>query len=813
MSQIARRGARRASPAAPRCNLLLAALLVLFACLAGSGCGTTAEQQRLALVKALQQELREQDGFVKVHAVEALIGHGFKQPVADEFQHDLETTEMPYAIGVWRVMARAAATQEEREQFLGRIHEAAWDEAGQYRLHAIESLAKLGAYRKEDRNSIAAYIENSDDATAAFAYWLQSHSGQADDLAALVALLGSDEEIARLRAAYALSRTATLDDDTAGRLEQVADAEPAESAARVYLLSAAVTHGERAHRERRNAELVRYLESGAPNEALEAAHALAVQGDSALLDVLRRNLDADQADARIGAADGALLVLRSQPHSMATIDWLVIAGFMLAMLALGMYYALRTSTRDQYLLGDRRMKPWAVGISYFATIFSTITYLAWPGEIIRHGPMMLAQVAGFPIAVLVVCYFIIPHFMALRVTSAYEVLELRLGLSVRMLGSSLFLLMRLLWMAMIVYTASVEILIPVAGIDRSLAPLVSVAVCVLTIVYTAMGGFKAVVVTDVAQTVIMFAGTIAAMAVITSYFGGLEWLPRRWEPHWQPAVWGYDPNVRISFSSAILAVTLWHICTAGSDQMAIQRYLATRDVSAARRMFTIALVTNAFVLVLLSVLGFSLYAYFSQRPDVLNPGQTIENDADRLFQQFIIAGLPVGMAGLVVAGLLSAAMDSLSSGINSSSSIVTVDFFERFRGRATTSSRMAQLMSWAIGGVVVVLSAGVSLVHGNLLEVTFKVVNLLVAPLFGLFFMALFVRWATPVGTWVGALAGIAVSALISYWQELTGTPGISFIWSMPAALTVQIIVGCAASLLPIGPRARPLLSREAEAI
>jgi SSS family solute:Na+ symporter len=314
-------------------------------------------------------------------------------------------------------------------------------------------------------------------------------------------------------------------------------------------------------------------------------------------------------------------------------------------------------------------------------------------------------------------------------------------------------------------------------------------------------------VTDVAQTLILFGATVVALLTITTHFGGFGWFPTQWEPHWQRPVFGYDPTVRITFLGAILATVSWQVCTAGSDQMAVQRYLATRDVKAARRMYSIALITNLLVCLCLAALGLSLYAFFKLRPEMLNLTQSVENDADQFFQQFVVVAMPSGICGLVVAGLISAAMDSLSSGINSASSVVTVDFIERFfKLSDTSSSRTARLTSWGLGLAVVGLSTLVGMVSGNLLEVTYKVVNLLTAPLFGLFFMALFVRWATPFGTWMGVLVGVVVVVLINFWNDLTGSPGISFIWGMPLALLAQIIAGCVASLFPIGEGPRAML-------
>ena len=778
-----------------------------------TGCHSQVEDERGRMIQVLEQAMNEQTEFVKVHAAEALITHGYRDLVRKNFELELSNATAPYSIGVRRVMAQVSIDADEQSKHVAAIREVAFDPKNSFRLNAIESLAKLGEYRSDDRDELERFISEVDDGSAAFAKWLLALSTHSEDHNRLAVLLQSAEPLARLRTAYALSRTANVPVTTQVLLEKALDSEPVDSIARVYLLSAVLRHLPTSSDSKTLLEIQKYLQSDKANEAFQAAMAIGMFSEASMVPILTANLGASEADARIGAADGALHLLRRQGRSMSLLDWSIVVGFLLAMLVIGIFYSLQNQSRDEYLLGGRKMQPWAVGISYFATIFSTITYVSWPGEIIRHGPMLLAQIAGFPIAILIVNYFIIPKFMSLPVTSAYEILEIRLGLSIRMLGSILFLLMRMCWMAVIVHTTSALILIPVAGFDPSLAPYLSFAICISTIVYTALGGFKAVVVTDVAQTLILLGATIAALATVTVHFGGFGWLPTRWEPHWQRPVWVYDPNVRITFLSAIVATVSWHVCTAGSDQMAIQRYLATRDVAAARRMFTIALTSNGIVYFCLAALGLSMFAYFRMRPEMLNMTQSIEKNADQFFQQFVVVAMAPGVCGLVVAGLLSAAMDSLSSGINSTSSVVTVDFLERFGKTAeSNSSGTARWISWVIGILVVGLSTLVGLVSGNLLEVTFKVVNLLTAPLFGIFFMALFVRWATPFGTWIGAVVGVVVVVMINYWNELTGYAGISFIWGMPAALCVQIVAGCLASWLPIGSGPRPMLLN-AEAI
>jgi solute:Na+ symporter, SSS family len=513
----------------------------------------------------------------------------------------------------------------------------------------------------------------------------------------------------------------------------------------------------------------------------------------------------------VGAVGGAH-VLAALPtgqdiqEGISAIDWMVIVAYALGMIAVGWYCSRKATTTEDYLLGGRTMKPWAVGLSLFATLFSTLSYLAVPGEMIMHGPMIAAQIVIFPLIIYVVGWFLIPYIMKLKVTSAYEILEMRLGVWVRMLGASFFLGMRLLWMSLIIYATTSQVLIPLLGWDESATPYICAVLGIITVIYTSMGGLRAVVITDVVQTFILLGGAALTIGLITVDLGGVgNWWPTTWDPAWDPPKFWFAPDARMTVAMASLAAFTWYVCTAGSDQMAIQRYLATRDIKAARSMFNTSMFVNALVMVFLSILGLALLAWFQANPNMLTEGQTISTSADNLLPRFIVIGMPNGVSGLIVAALLAAAMSSLSSGINSSCSVITVDFVDRFRsadGPETDHVRLAKYISWLLGIVVVGLSFGVGMVSGNLLEVTYKIVNLPVAPLFVLFYMAMFVPWSTPFGTIVAAAASVAVAVGIAFFEFM----GLSFIWIMPVSLIVGIVVGMLASLVPIGqtPRGRP---------
>lgn len=494
---------------------------------------------------------------------------------------------------------------------------------------------------------------------------------------------------------------------------------------------------------------------------------------------------------------------------LRALDWAVVLAYAVGVLGAGWYFSRKNQDSDDYLVGGRNLSPWSVGLSFFVAVFSTLTYLSRPGDMVKNGPLVLAGLTAVPLIFWIVGWFIIPVFMRLNITSGNELLERRLGLAVRQTGVTFFLLMRLLWMALILYATVNKVVVPMTGARPEDAWWIAIIVAAITIVYTSMGGLKAIVAIDTAQSLLLFGGVLLSLGLISYYLRDpIAWWPKEWaagwaKPHWiaSPADGGQRPILAL-FSSMLF----WYVCTAGSDQMAIQRYAATKDVAAARKMFGVSLAAGCAIQVLLCGLGLALFAYATANPAFLPPGKSATQVADDLFPRFIMTVLPAGICGLIISGLLAEAMNSLSSGVSATGSIVVTDLINRFRRAPSTSDndvRIARWISVLLGIVVVLLSSVMSLVSGNLFELSQKVVNLFVGPLFGLFFMAIFVRFATPFGTLLGAAMGVAVAAMINYWPDVTGRPSpVSFLWAMPASLLVQLAVGVLASLIPIGLRA-----------
>lgn len=480
-------------------------------------------------------------------------------------------------------------------------------------------------------------------------------------------------------------------------------------------------------------------------------------------------------------------------------DLFVLGLYAFGMLCIGRYYERRTETKEEYLNGGRNMNPIMIGLSLFATLTSTISYLAFPGEMIKNGPMMFAQLLCFPFAFILVGWWLIPAIMKQNhVSSGYELLELKLGLSGRLIGAGMFVVIRMVWMAAILYSLSDKVIVPLFKLDPQWSPWISLITGIFTVVYTSAGGMRAVVLTDVIQAIIMFFGAVFVIFTITVSLGGVsEWWPGKWALHWQEPIFWFRSDVRITFMGAFLNMFVWMLCTSGSDQMAIQRYLSMSNPKVARKAFGIQMIVEIIMGALLGLVGLAVLGFYSAHQNQFGVGVDLITKADELFPSYIANAMPVGFSGLVIAALFSAAMSSLSSGMNSSSAVIESDFINRFSPNSdskTNNLNQVRVISAVVGIFAILISTVIGKLGENLLEIGIKAINLLTAPLFVLFFLALFIRRATPLSGIISTIVSVTVAISISFFNIF----GLEFMWSAPCSLLAGISAGILTSLLPI---------------
>lgn len=481
---------------------------------------------------------------------------------------------------------------------------------------------------------------------------------------------------------------------------------------------------------------------------------------------------------------------------LSELDLFVVGLYLAGLFWIGIYFSRRQTSGESYFLGGRRIPWYLAGVSLLATLLSTISYLSLPGELIRFGIGFFTSYLALVFVVPVITHLIVPYLMRLPVTSVYEYLERRYGVGTRRLGALVFVFTRIIWIGLILYTASFA-LTTMTG--WSIATVV-LLIGVVTTFYTTSGGMSAVVWSDFIQFTILFGGAIfiPLFVLFQTDAGPLVW----WEVFSQAGrasvpVVSFDPSVRITVTGMILVVFLWNICTHGADQVAAQRYLSTSSVREARRSVWIYAVANVALVGTLAVTGLALF-YFSfhqQGLPVQEFQEAISDRADRVLPEFVARELPPGVSGLLLAALLAAAMSSLSSGINSISTVLVTDLFGKAAGRR--SGRHGLFVPRVLAGLTGILGMTSALVvdrimrtgDWNLLELMERANHLFVAPLGVLFFVGLLSKRVGAEAALLGFVLGVATSSSISFSRELFGLEqSISFMWIMPASFVVSLL-------------------------
>lgn len=465
--------------------------------------------------------------------------------------------------------------------------------------------------------------------------------------------------------------------------------------------------------------------------------------------------------ASSGSCDGAPLALRS---GFGIADYAVLVGYLAVLVAMGAYFSRRERTTSDYFLAGRRVPWWAAGLSIFGTQVSVITFLAIPAKVYATDWTYLLAYATIPAVAPLVVYVYLPFFRRLNVTTAYEYLEKRFNLAARLFGSTAFILLQL---------ARMGIILCLPAIALSTVADVSVWACVLIVgvlctTYTVMGGIEAVVWTDVLQVIVLMGGALLSLGIVVANVdGGASEVLTIAQTDGKLRIfnWSWDHTVATVWVIFIgnLFVTLGPYTT---DQAVVQRYLTTRDEKqAAGAIWTNALMTVPSAAVFFA-LGTALYVFYKLHPDLLGGS----SPADSIFPWFIVTQLPAGIAGLVVAGLLAAAMSSVDSSMNSIATALVTDFYQRLRPtvadhRRLNAARWITALAGVFGTATAWLIASLEIV--SLWDLFVEILGMLTGSLAGLFALGIFTRRANGIGGLIGVAVSLIALVLVRQFTDL----------------------------------------------
>lgn len=499
------------------------------------------------------------------------------------------------------------------------------------------------------------------------------------------------------------------------------------------------------------------------------------------------------------------------------IDGGIIVTYLLALTAIGVYFSGKQRTLRDFVRGDKPVGAMAMGASLMAALNSGIDYVQLPAWGYRFGLIATVFVLTWVFIYPWITRVTVPFYRRLDVYSAYEYLERRFSLPVRLLGSSVYVLWRCGWMGAAIYVPCLAVSAATGGALPVVWMVVVLGVVVTA--YTMLGGMRGVVFTDVLQFWIMFGGLAATcwfvFAQIPGGFdtfwnegikGGRFSLVGRIEG-WDGATIGeklrmYFFTDQVTFVGVMMGVGFNRLASYTADQVAVQRFQSTRSTAQARQAMIVNMVCDVVWGVVLTGIGLALYAYYTQ-----SGGYPSNLRSDRLLPHFMSTVFPVGLTGLVIAAICAATLSSVDSAINATTSIVVVDFYDRlYKGRLRPAQnlsdeeqrlqlRISRFVNLMLGIVVVVFGSQMYR-FGEVWQGVNRVLGAFGGPLFGIFVLGMFVKRAHSTGVMVGALVGMTYNVYVSLIVR-----ELSFQWSYPLGVIVTIAVGYLASVVLPNPR------------
>ena len=419
--------------------------------------------------------------------------------------------------------------------------------------------------------------------------------------------------------------------------------------------------------------------------------------------------------------------------------WTVVAIYACLMVGLACYFIFKKKDENDYFRGGGKIPWYVAGMSIFATMLSSITFLAIPAQAYlsdwRYFVMAFFIVGMAPVAI----YYYLPFFCRLGITSAYEYLEKRFNLGVRLFGSAAFI-------AFMVCRVAVVTLLPAIALNAVTG--ISIDACilicgVLTMIYCSLGGLVAVIWSDFVQGIVLLGGAVSVLVLLILKTGPDG---AHLSTFWNVAT-SYDKHAMWDFRPLLSQPVFWVVAVQGlisnlssytSDQCVIQRYIATPDENATKRSLWFNGGMSVFAQVVFYGIGMALFAFYHTNPGAMDVTMP---KGDSILPLFLATEMPPWLAGLVIAAIFAATISTLSANLSSASTAVVTDFIKRFNPTISGKAqiRAGQVCTSVVGVLGICAALKLSRVESSALFDNFnEFIAMLTAGLTGLFFMGVF---------------------------------------------------------------------------
>ena len=444
--------------------------------------------------------------------------------------------------------------------------------------------------------------------------------------------------------------------------------------------------------------------------------------------------------------------------------WAVVGVYALLMVGMACFFIFKKKDENDYFRGGNRIPWYVAGMSIFATMLSSITFIAIPTQAYlqdwRYFVMAFFIIGMAPVAI----YYYLPFFCRLGITSAYEYLEKRFNLGVRLFGSAAFVVFMVCRVAVVTLLPAIA-LNAVTGISIDAC----ILICgVLTMIYCSLGGLEAVIWSDFVQGIVLMGGAVSVLVLLIMKTGPDG---AHFSTFWNVAtscektrMWDF----RLLFSQPVFWVVavqglISNLSSYTSDQCVIQRYIATPDENATKRSLWFNGCMSVFAQIVFYGIGTALFAFYHTNPaamDVTMP------KGDSVLPIFMATEMPPWLAGLVIAAVFAATISTLSANLSSASTAVVTDFIKRFKPNipGKTQIRCGQVCTYIVGAVGIMAALTLARMESSALFDNFnKYIAMLTAGLTGLFFMGVFM----PRIKGVAAVLGLAANYFVCFSCEI----------------------------------------------
>ena len=477
------------------------------------------------------------------------------------------------------------------------------------------------------------------------------------------------------------------------------------------------------------------------------------------------------------------------------IDLAVIVAYLAAITWFGAQFRSSQRTLRDYFLGGKTAPWWAIALSIVSAETSTLTVIGTPPLAFRGNYAFLQLVFGYLLARLVIVTFFLPAYFRGEMYTAYELMRVRFGERIRRLTAAAFLVLRALAEGVRVFAVSIVISIVLgAGETASIA----VILC-LTLFYTYEGGLTAVIWTDVVQMLLYVAGAIVSLVLLL---------------HQIPGGWGHVASVAgplgklqifdfrvaapavffartYSFWAGVLGGTFLTTASHGTDQLMVQRLLAARNCGQSQAALLASWVVIFVQFTLFLGIGTCLFVLYREQ------GQAAPAVLDRLYPLYIWRSLPAGVAGLVMAAILAAAMSNLSAALNSLASTTVLDLWKPLLG-ITKPGGSASDAIWlarsryatVLWGIVLMGVALLARQWGNVLQAGLSIASIVYGSLLGVFLLGLFTRRVGEIAAMCGMSVGLVLLVYVRF-----ATP-IAFTWYVMIGASATFVTAVLVSLV-----------------